>query len=74
MQEEKQPAFGLASIQESAVEKEVGIECYISQGGPVPAVTKYLLTDFIVNEITPEEKVVMLTEKPNPVPYQQPKV
>lgn len=52
----------------------MGIECYISKGGPIPAVTKYLLTDFIVNEITPSGKVVTLNQKPNPGGYKQPEV
>ena len=50
---------------QSKEEIDVGIECYISAGGPIPAVSKYLLTDFIVNEISVEGEVLTLEKKPD---------
>jgi len=44
----------------------VGITEFISKGNPIPAVTKFMLTDFIVNEISEDGNVVHVREKPNP--------
>jgi hypothetical protein len=44
----------------------VGITEYISEGRQIPAITKYLLSDFIVNEIDKSEQVVYLKSKPSP--------
>lgn len=43
----------------------MGISCYISKGKPIPAVTKFLLTDFIVNEIAEDGTVIKLDKKPD---------
>ena len=69
MADQKGPDFPL-DVLESKEEQQVGIQCYISEGGAIPAVTKYLLTDFIVNEINPQGKVVTLSSKPDPNSYQ----
>ena len=46
-------------------EQSVGIIEFLTAGKQIPAITKYLLTDFIVNEIDKSEKVVSLTKKPS---------
>lgn len=43
----------------------MGITEFISQGRQIPAITKYLLSDFIVNEIDKNEQVVYLKNKPS---------
>jgi hypothetical protein len=46
-------------------ERDVGITEFLSGGKQIPALTKYLLSDFIVNEIDKSHKVVTLTKKPS---------
>ena len=43
----------------------MGITQFISPGRPIPALTKYLLTDFIVNEIDTNGNVVTLSVRPS---------
>lgn len=44
----------------------MGITEFISKGNPIAAVTKFMLTDFIVNEISEDGNVIHVKEKPNP--------
>jgi hypothetical protein len=45
----------------------VGITDYISQGKQIPAITKFLLSDFVVNEIDSSGSVVVLKNKPGTI-------
>lgn len=49
----------------SKQEEKVGIIEYISKGHQIPAITKYLFSDFIVNEIDKNQQVVALAERPS---------
>jgi hypothetical protein len=42
----------------------VGITEYIAEGRQIPAITKYMLSDFIVNEIDQEGNVVVVENRP----------
>ena len=48
----------------SEEEEKVGITEFISQGSQIPAITKYLLSDFIVNEIDKNNNLVKLNTLP----------
>ena len=41
-------------------EKDLGIECFLTQGNTIEAILKYRYQDFIVNEISADKKVVVL--------------
>jgi hypothetical protein len=43
----------------------VGIEEYIAPGQQIPAITKYMLSDFIVNEIDINSKLVVIENDPS---------
>ena len=47
-------------------EIQVGITEFMIEGKAVPAITKYLLSDFIVNEIDKSNQLVSLKSKPDP--------
>ena len=46
-------------------EQDVGIRMFISHGPQIPAITKYLLSDFVVNEIDQVGNVVALSAAPD---------
>lgn len=48
-------------------EKNVGIEEYLSKGESVEGITKFLISDFIVNEVDSNGNVVMLKSKDKPI-------
>lgn len=48
----------------SPQEEKVGITHYLTPGTQIPAITKYLYSDFVVNEIDKFQQLVQLKVRP----------